>query len=123
MKKLLLLLVLALATITVLAPQSFAYNKNPWKDMERMVPDLEQGFDALVARQRQYGSSPSIRGQMVDIRRRLDRWKALVGQRAGDPSVVRKVGENIGLDERQLAARIRSGPRPGTEVHVYHHFW
>ena len=123
MKKLLLLLVLALAALTASAPQSFAYDKNPWKDMERMAPDLKQGFDALVARQRQYGSSPAIRGQMAGIRRRLDRWKALVGQRAGDPSVVRKVGENIGLDERNWRRASAPARGRGTEVHVYHHFW
>lgn len=123
MKKLLFLCALAAASLAVSAPHSLAYDPNPWHAIDRMQPELNDRYHNLLGSRERIGAGPRIQDQMAQLHFRLGRFNGLVRQRAGDPSAVRKMGEDIQQLELQVASEYDAIRRNGVPVHVYHHFW
>ena len=108
MKNFLLLGLACAAALAAATPQALAYDQNPWHDIDHIAPNLNHTFSDLVGERDRLGENPQIHNQLAQLHFRLDHFNGMVRQRAGDPSLVRKEGENIGNLEQQVAAEYRA---------------
>jgi hypothetical protein len=86
MKKILLLLLAAIAMVTVV-PAAHAFEKDQWPD--KTLHQLYARMDSVKVYRDRYGASPRIRDQFDRLHFGIDDLTARVRDHAGDPKAAR----------------------------------
>jgi hypothetical protein len=119
MKKLLLLLLAAMALLSV-APAARAYDKNSWHDVDKILHQLYLRMDGVNAKRDRFGASPRMHDQIAELKLGIDDLTARVQTHGGDPTIARKRADNLSDLMSQVEAEYRDRARhAGVVINVY----